>query len=67
MKRCDEKDVALYKTFMHYGKILKCEDFIFESDNIFITMKVAELDRVRIMFVIRNGQLVAMEKLRGFI
>ena len=67
MKRCDEKDVALYKDFMHYGKILKCEDFIFESDNIFITMKVAELDRVRMMFVIRNGQLVALEKLRGFI
>ncbi len=56
---------VMYKDFMHYGEILKCDDFIFESDNIYITMKVAELDGVRVMFVVRNGKVISAEDLRS--
>lgn len=58
------KDV-LYKDFMHYGKILKCEDFIFEEDNVWLTMKIAELDNERILFTIRNGTVISAENLRS--
>ena len=56
---------AMYKDFMHYGKILKCDDFIFDEDDICITMKVAELDGIRALFIIRNGKVVSAEDLRS--
>lgn len=56
---------VLYKDFMHYGKILKCEDFIFEEDNIWFTMKIAELDNERMLFIIRNGTVISAEDLRS--
>lgn len=56
---------AFYKDFMHYGKILKCKDFIFEEDNIWFTMKIAELDNERMLFIIRNGTVISAENLRS--
>lgn len=56
---------VLYKDFMHYGKILKCEDFIFEEDNIWFTMKIAELDNERMLFIIRNGTVISAENVRS--
>jgi hypothetical protein len=56
---------VLYKDFMHYGKILKCEDFIFEENNIWFTMKIAELNNERVLFIIRNGVVISAEDLRS--
>ena len=56
---------VMYKDFMHYGKILKCDDFIFDEDDICITMKIAELDDIRILFTIRNGKVISAEDLRS--
>ena len=56
---------VLYKDFMHYGKILKCKDFISEEDNVWFTLKIAELDNERMLFIIRNGIVISAEKLRS--
>lgn len=56
---------SLYGYYRHYGTIESSEDFEFKEDEVFITMIVIKCEGARKLFVIRNGEVVYIEELKG--
>ena len=53
----------MYKDFMHYGTVISAMDYDFPNDKKIITMKVAELNGVRALFILVNGEVKSTEYL----
>lgn len=49
--------MEIYKQFMHYGDILKCDEYFDEISQTYITIKVAKLDGQVALFIVEDGKL----------
>jgi hypothetical protein len=56
---------SLYDFYRHYGTIESKEDFEFKEEEIFITMVAIKYENARMLFIIRNGEAVYTEGLKG--
>ena len=56
-------DKEVFDFFRHYGAIQKRDDYI--SDDIFVSLFVIELDNVKRLFILKNGEIILNEILKG--
>lgn len=56
-------DREIFDFFRHYGTILKRDDYTF--DDIFVSLFVIELDNTKRLFILKNGEIILKEILKG--
>lgn len=56
-------DRKIFDFFRHYGTIQKRDDYTF--DDIFVSLFVIELDNVKRLFILKNGEIILNEILKG--
>lgn len=56
-------DKKVFDFFRHYGTILKRDDYTF--DDIFVSLFVIELDNTKRLFILKNGEIILNEILKG--
>lgn len=53
----------MYKDFARYGTIINSFDYDFPQDRKFVTMKVIQLDGIKALFILVNGEVKQAEYL----
>lgn len=56
-------DKEVFDFFRHYGVIQKRDDYTF--DDIFVSLFAIELDNVKRLFILKNGEVILNEILKG--
>lgn len=54
----------LFWDCMHYGKIIKVEDFTFENEEIYISFVFIEYKSKKHLFIKRNGEVIHYEEIK---
>lgn len=56
-------DKEVFDFFRHYGIILKRDDYTF--DDVFVSLFVIEVDNIKRLFILKNGEVILNEILQS--